>query len=118
MSASTISPASASEDWQIAEDGYKPASLIVQLQRTVHVFPWMRFVYAEGNNNLVKVAFASHLVTINGHGLAALLTAVAGQRVVKVMQPSEHEAQFGVRGPRAGKYTGAAIQSMTVQEFK
>ena len=79
MSTATI-PGSelASEDWQLAdEDGSKPASLVVQLRRRAHVLPYFRFVYAEGDNSQVKIAFASHMVTVTGHGLAALLAALA-----------------------------------------
>ena len=107
-----------SPDWQLAADEHKPVSLVVQLQRGVHIFPWMRFVYAEGNNSIVKLAFASHMVTVNGQGLAALLAAVAGERVLRLIEPSEHESQFGVRGRGANKYTGPSIQTITVELFR
>jgi hypothetical protein len=83
-----------------------------------HILPWFRFVSAEGNNGLVKLTFASHTVTITGHDLAGFLAAIAAQRVIRVIQPSEHEAQFGVRGPGAGRYTGPAIHDITVEKFK
>jgi hypothetical protein len=120
MSASTIIPESAlvSEDWQLAEDGSKPASLIVQLRRRLHILPWFRFVYADGDNSLVKLAFASHGVTVTGHGLAALLAAVAGQRVLRLIQPTENEAKFGVRGPAASKYSGPSIDDISVEQFQ
>jgi hypothetical protein len=120
MSASTIIPESAlvSEDWQLAEDGHKPASLVVQLRRGMQILPWFRFVYAEGDNTQVKIAFQSHMVNINGNGLAALLAAIASQRVVRIIQPSENEAKFGVRGPAASKYSGPAIDVISVDQFK
>jgi len=109
----------ASEDWQLAdEDGSKPASLVVQLRRRAHVLPYFRFVYAEGDNSQVKIAFASHRVTVTGHGLAALLAALATHRVVRVSQPTESEANFGVRGPGTAKYNGPGITDITVEEFK
>ena len=37
-------------------------------------------------------------MTVNGHGLAALLATLAAQRVIRLIQPSENEAKFGVRG--------------------
>jgi hypothetical protein len=108
-----------SEDWQLADDdGPKPPSLVVQLRRRVYVLPWFRFVYAEGDNAQVQVAFASHMVTITGNGLAALLAALATQRVVRLIQPTENEAAFGVRGPGAGRYTGPAIIDISVAPFK
>jgi hypothetical protein len=119
MSASTIVPESAlvSEDWQVAEDGQKPASLVVQLRRSVHILPWFRFVFAEGDNTQVKIAFQSHMVTISGNGLAALLAAL-GQRVLRLIEPSENEASFGVRGSAASKYSGPAIHNISVEQFQ
>jgi hypothetical protein len=108
-----------SEDWQLADEGgTKPLSLIVQLRRHTHVLPWFRFVYAQGDNCQVQVAFASHMVTITGNALAALLAALATQRVVRLIQPTENEARFGVRGPGAAKYQGPGIVDITVETFK
>jgi hypothetical protein len=120
VSASTIVPESAlvSEDWQLAEDGHKPASLLIQLRRRAHILPWFRFVYAEGDNTRVKIAFQTHLVTITGNGLAALLAALASQRVLRLIEPSENEATFGVRGPVASKYSGPAIHAISVEEIE
>jgi hypothetical protein len=81
------------------------------------IFPWFRFVYAEGDNTTVQIVFASHAVYITGHALAALLAALAGQRVIRVIEPSENEATFGVRGSGAGKYHGPAIHTITVKKF-
>ena len=74
-----------SPDWQLATKENTPVSLVVQ-QRAggVHIFPWMRFVWAEGDNNTVKLAFASHVVTIKGQGLAALLVAVAAHAGIAI----------------------------------
>ena len=120
MSTTTI-PESAlvSEDWQLEEKlGSRPVSLHLQLRRRTHVLPWFRFVYAEGDNCQVKIAFASHMVTVNGHGLAALLSAVAAQCVIRLIQPTENEAKFGVRGEGSAKYTGPGIHDITVDEIK
>ncbi len=105
----------ASEDWQLETNAdLKPTHLVIQLRRRAHVFPWMRFVYAEGDDGLVKLAFATHMVTVTGHGLAALLAALAAQQVARIMQPTENEAKFGVRGPHAGSYTGPSVTEITV----
>lgn len=120
MSASSPIPelALVSEDWQVAEEGHKPASLLVQLRRQAYVLPWFRFVSAEGDNSQVKIAFASHQVTVTGHNLAALVAALAGQRVIRLVQPSENEAKFGVRGPGAGKYNGPSITDISVEQLR
>jgi hypothetical protein len=117
--ATTTGSELASEDWQLAdEDGSKPASLVVQLRRRAHILPYFRFVYAEGDNSQVNIAFASHLVTVTGHGLAALLAALAIHRVARIVQPTENEAKFGVRGLGAAKYNGPGITDITVEAFK
>jgi hypothetical protein len=109
----------ASEDWQLgAEDSAKPSCLVVQLRRRAHILPWFRFVHAEGDNAQVQILFASHVVTVSGNGLAALLAALATQRVIRIVQPSENEAKFGVRGPSAGNYTGPSITDITVEPIK
>jgi hypothetical protein len=108
----------ASEDWQLAGEAGKPASLVVQLRRRAHVLPWFRFIHAEGDNGQVQLTFASHLVTITGNGLAALLAALATQRVIRLVQPSENEAKFGVRGNGAARYSGPSITDITVEPFK
>jgi hypothetical protein len=89
MSTATLRSAElAAEDWQLGnEDGSKPASLIVQLRRRVHVLPCFRFAYAAGDNSQVQIAFASHMVTVTGHGLAALLAPLATHRVVASSSP-------------------------------
>ena len=109
----------ASEDWQVAaEESTKPVSLVIQLRRRAHVLPWFRFLYAEGDNTQIQIAFASHIVTISGKGLVTLLAAIATQRVVGIVQPTENESKFGVRGPGAGRYTGPSISDITVAPFK
>lgn len=109
---------SVSEDWELEEVDAKPASLVVQLRRSAHVFPWFRFVCAEGDNSQIRITFASHLVTVTGNGLAALLAAISSQRVARIIQPSENEAKFGVRGPAANSVHGPCITDITVEEFR
>jgi hypothetical protein len=60
----------------------------------------------------------SLLVTVTGHGLAALLAAVSAHRVVRLIQPTENEAKFSVRGTAAFDYRGPGIDSITVQKFE
>lgn len=109
----------ASDDWQVVkEDGKKPTSLLVQLRNRAYILPYFRFVYAEGNNSQVKMTFTSHLVTVTGNGLAALLAALASNAVVRIIQPTENEAKFGVRAANAGRFTGPAVDNITVVAFE
>jgi len=116
MSTTTV-PVSelASEDWQLAEEDTKrPTALVVQLRRRAHILPYFRLLHAEGDGNQVRIAFASHLVKVTGHDLAALLAALSTQSVVRLVQPTETEAKFGIRGLNATKITGPAITGITV----
>jgi hypothetical protein len=106
---------SVSEDWQIDESDTKPPSFVVQLRKSAVVLPWFRFIYAEGDDRQIVIGFASHRVTVRGHGLEGLLAAISALRVVRIMQPMENEYKFSVRGPGAQSYTGPGISSITVE---
>jgi hypothetical protein len=99
-----LAPGSDSESWQIADDE-RPMALCIQQRRSAWVFPYHRFAWAEGHNSEVRVAFATHIVTLSGHGLSALLTALINHSVVRIIEPTEAEAQFA---------TGRGITSVTV----
>jgi hypothetical protein len=105
-----------SNDWQLAEDGTRPASLVIQLRRDVFVLPWFRFGYAQGTNTHAVIVFGSHTVVCEGWGFASLLAGIAGHRVVRIIEPTENEAKFGVRGDNAEKYVGPGITSIKVVE--
>lgn len=107
----------ASEDWLLAEDGKRPASLVIQLRRKTYVLPWFRFAYAEADGQTgALIAFASHMVNLEGWGLSSLMAGVAGHRVVRIIEPTESEAKFGVRGLNAAQYVGPGITKLTVVE--
>ena len=118
MSNGITESALVSEDWQLAPDEHRPLSLLFQLRRGVHGFPWIRLAHFEGDNTVVRMDFASHTVTVTGQGLAPLLAAIAGQRVIRVIEPSENETTFALRGPGASQYHGPAIHSITVKSLE
>jgi hypothetical protein len=108
-----------SEDWEISDEpDARPSCVIVQLRQRVYVFPWFRFVYADGDNGVIQIGFPSHLVTVRGSGLAVLLAAISTQRVIRILQPTENEVKFGVRGNPAETYRGPAISEVTVQKYE
>jgi hypothetical protein len=103
-----------SKDWLMPDDKEgNPASLVVQLRRRAHVFPWFRFVFAEGNDSEVTIYFATHNVEVFGYGLGALLKAVALQRIHTMIQPTEKEARFSMRDDEP--YGGPGINLMVVK---
>ena len=73
--------------WSNSQDEVPMALEIVLLKRTI-VLSWSQFVYAEGSDDEIRVAFASHDVIIRGAGLTALLADVSAQRVSSINEPA------------------------------
>jgi len=75
-----------------------PATLEILLQRQTVILSWNQFVYAEGDSEQLRIAFASHDVVIKGAGLDPLLPAIAAHRVVSLREsvlPSVFPARSG-----------------------
>ena len=106
------------QDWEIDDGPYKPESLLIKLRRQAFVLPWFRFSYGHGTDDQVEIGFGPLLVTVQGHGLTALVEAIATQRVSRLILPTQNEINFGVRGEGTRPYTGPAITSITVEEVK
>jgi hypothetical protein len=103
-----------SKDWLMPDDKEgNPASLVVQLRRRAHIFPWFRFVFAEGNDSAATIYFATHNIKVSGYGLGALLKAVALQRIHTMIQPTENEARFSLRNDEP--YAGPGINLIIVE---
>jgi hypothetical protein len=59
-----------SAPWVISS-GDPAATLEIRLQTQTVILSWHRFVYAEGDSEQLRVAFASHDVVINGQARSA-----------------------------------------------
>ena len=64
--------------WVIASGEISMTLEIVLLKRTV-VLSWNQFVFAEGSDDEVQIAFATHDVIIRGVGLTVLIADVSAQ---------------------------------------
>jgi hypothetical protein len=78
--------------WVISTADQRPALEIVLLRQTV-VISWNQFVYAEGGDDEVRIAFTSHDVAVKGAGLDPLLRAIAAHRV-SLIRESERSERF------------------------
>ena len=76
--------------WVISAADKPPALEIVLLRQTV-VLSWSQFVYAEGGDDEVRIAFASHDVVVKGAGLGPLLHAIAAHRVARIQESGRSE---------------------------
>jgi hypothetical protein len=71
--------------WVISAAEQPPALEIVLLRQTV-ILSWNQFVFAEGGDDEVRIAFASHDVVVKGAGLDPLLRAIAAHRVARIQE--------------------------------
>ena len=76
--------------WVISAADQPPALEIVLRRQTV-IISWNQFVYAEGGDDEVRIAFASHDVTVKGVGLDPLLRAIAANRVSLIRESDRSE---------------------------
>ena len=79
-----------SAPWVIGA-GDSAGTLEIVLQKQTVVLSWHQFVYAEGDSEQVRMAFASHDVVINGAGLDPLLSAIAARRVASLRESVRSE---------------------------
>ena len=109
---------SASESWLLAdEDGAPSTSLMVQLRRRALVLPYRRFLYAQGNDAEVQIAFASHLITVTGHGLGSLLIALATQQALRLIQPAESDVTICSTGSDTAAPGRVSICKIAIEPF-
>ena len=71
--------------WKTTEENQpRPPALHVILHKREYIFPWARFLCAEGANAEVVLSFATHEIVVTGYGLDHLLADLATQRVVSL----------------------------------
>jgi hypothetical protein len=64
----------------------RPAGLEIVLLKRTYVLPWNQFLYAEGGDDEIRLAFTTHDVLIKGTGLGVLLIDFAAQRIARLQQ--------------------------------
>jgi hypothetical protein len=76
--------------WTISTDCPVPTLEVVLLNQAP-IVSWNQFVYAEGRDDEVRIAFASHDVIVRGAGLSSLLHAIPGHRVASIREVTRSE---------------------------
>ena len=76
--------------WTIG-NGDRPPALEVVLLKTTLVLSWNQFIFAEGSDDEVRIAFASHDVIVRGTGLSILLQAVTANQVSSIREPGRSD---------------------------
>ena len=70
--------------------GQPPALEIATFKQTV-ILSWNQFVIAEGAEDEIRIAFASHDIVVKGAGLDTLLRAIAAHQVVMIRETARSE---------------------------
>ena len=83
------------KSWKTRQE--RPAALEVILLKRTYVLPWIQFLYAEGGDDEVHIAFVTHDVVVKGAGLLSLLSDVAAQRIAQLHEPGRSD-QFENEG--------------------
>jgi hypothetical protein len=104
---STLS-ADSQKSWNTTQE--RPAGLEIVLPRCTYVLPWNQFLYAEGGDDEVRVAFTTHDVVVKGSGLGSLLVHLAAQRIARLQEP--------IRAERFAHGKGASIDEVSVTKIE
>ena len=82
---------------------------IVLLKRTF-VMPWSQFLFAEGGNDEIRLAFSTHDIIVTGSRLGLLLEDLSAQKLSRLQEPARQERFASVTGPQ--------ITSISVQKVE
>ncbi len=88
----------------------RPSGLEIVLLKNTFVLPWNQFLYAEGGDDEIHLAFTTHDVLVKGGGLNSLLADLAAQRVARLQEP--------IRAARFGNGNGASINEVSVTKIE
>src|SRR6266705_2377386 len=83
----------------IAATDERPSALEVILLKRTYVLPWTQFLYAEGEEDEVRLAFATHDVVVNGSYLHSLLADLSARKVILLREPARAEKFRHESGP-------------------
>ena len=75
-----------------------------------HHHPWSQFLYAEGGDDQVRLAFTTHDVLVSGSQLGSLLADLSGHRVSLLREP--------VRAEKFRHEGGAQITGVSVRKVE
>jgi len=84
------------------------SNLEVVLLKKTFVLPWSQFLFAEGGNEVIRLAFSTHDVIVTGSRFEKLLEDLSARRLRRLQEPG--------RTDRFGSTLGPKIASISVQK--
>ena len=91
-------------------DDIGSANLEIILLKRTFVLPWSQFLFAEGENDEIRLAFSTHDVVVAGSRLGSLLQDLSAQRLSRLQELARPERFSSVAGPQ--------ITSISVQKVE
>jgi hypothetical protein len=95
--------------WEVTT-GDRPAGLEIVLLKHTLVLPWSQFLYAEGNDDEVRLCFSTHDIIVGGSHLRSLLAALSAQRVTLLRE--------FIRANKFGSGSASDITSISVEKVE
>jgi hypothetical protein len=86
------------------------SDLEVVLLKKTFVLPWSQFLFAEGGNEEIRLAFSTHDVVVTGSRLEKLLEDLSARRLNRLQEPG--------RAERFGPVFSPQIASISVQKVE
>ena len=83
------------------------SNLEIVLLRQTFVLPWSQFLFAEGGNEEIRLAFSTHDVVVTGIRLDKLFDDLSARRLSRLQEPG--------RAERFSSVVGLQITSISVQ---
>jgi hypothetical protein len=68
-----------------------PFALEVILLKRTYVLPWSQFLYAEGGNDEIRLAFSTHDVLVEGSNLEEFIAAIAAKGVARIEEATRSD---------------------------
>jgi hypothetical protein len=84
------------------------SNLEIVLLKQTFVLPWSQFLFAEGGNEEIRLAFSTHDVVVTGSRLEKLLEDLSARRLNRLQEPGRAES--------FSTFTGPQITSVSVQK--
>jgi hypothetical protein len=89
----------------------RPSALEIVLLKCTYVLPWSQFLYAEGGDDDIRLAFTTHDVLVKGGGLSSLLADLAAQRIARLQQPTRADHFSNGAGPSIRELSVTHVES-------
>jgi len=86
------------------------AGLQIKLIKKTYVLPWSQFLFAEGGEDEIRMAFSTHDVVITGGKLDTLLKEITAQRVSLLKEP--------VRAEIFASFSGTQITGISIKKVE